>query len=161
MLGLLFASYEMNAFKDSYQKAVIENAKFLAKSLAAEGLGVAGDPALGYTQTHQVIVNVGYAHAPQVADRLEENHIFVNYQATPIEEGFTASGALRLGVSEMTRLGFEKEHFQKLASLMSSCILKNTKVVDEVIKLRKSVSAMKYTFDISESDLNDFVASLI
>ena len=97
------AAYEMNAFKDEYQKAVVENAKHFAKSLAAEGLDVAGDPAMDYTETHQVIVKVGYAHGPEVADRLEANNIICNYQATPEEEGFSASGALRMGVNEMTR----------------------------------------------------------
>ena len=82
------AAYEMNAFKDEYQKAVVENAKHFAKSLAAEGLDVAGDPAMDYTETHQVIVKVGYAHGPEVADRLEANNIICNYQATPEEEGF-------------------------------------------------------------------------
>ena len=66
------AAYEMNAFKDEYQRAVIENAKSFAASLKAEGLDVAGDPAVGYTETHQVIVRVGYARGPEIAKRLEE-----------------------------------------------------------------------------------------
>ncbi len=109
LLGQLMAAYEMNAFKDEYQKAVVENAKHFAKCLAAEGLDVAGDPAMDYTETHQVIVKVGYAHGPEVADRLEANNIVCNYQATPDEEGFTASGALRMGMSEMTRFGFGRQ----------------------------------------------------
>ena len=96
-LGLLMAAYEMNQFKDVYQKAVVSNAKSFAKSLKAAGLDVAGDPAIGYTETHQVIVNVGYGTGPDVAMRLERNNIICNYQATPEEEGFTASGALRTG----------------------------------------------------------------
>ena len=36
---------------------------------------------------------------------LEDNNIICNYQAAPDEEGFTAAGALRLGVAEMTRFG--------------------------------------------------------
>ena len=109
MLGLLMAAYEMNQFKDEYRKAVVENAKHFAKCLKAEGLDVAGDPAIGYTETHQVIVSVGYAAGPEVAARLERNNIIANYQATPDEEGFTASGALRMGVNEMTRFGFGQE----------------------------------------------------
>lgn len=116
MLGLLMAAYEMNQFKDEYQKAVVENAKHFAKCLKAEGLDVAGDPAIGYTETHQVIVSVGYAAGPEVAARLERNNIIANYQATPDEEGFTASGALRMGVNEMTRFGFGKKEFETLAS---------------------------------------------
>ena len=145
-LGLLMAAYEMNAFKDSYQKAVVENAKYFAKCLKEQGLDVAGDPAVGYTETHQVIVSVGYGSGPEVAERLEQNNIIVNYQATPDEEGFTASGALRMGVSEMTRFGFGKEAFSRLAGLMADCILRAKDVSAEVEKLRASYDTMHYCF---------------
>ncbi len=145
-LGLLMAAYEMNAFKDSYQKAVVENAKYFAKCLKEQGLDVAGDPAVGYTETHQVIVSVGYGSGPEVAERLEQNNIIVNYQATPDEEGFTASGALRMGVSEMTRFGFGKESFSRLAGLMADCILRAKDVSAEVEKLRASYDTMHYCF---------------
>ncbi|MFR6395009.1 MAG: hypothetical protein ACLUNQ_07910 [Oscillospiraceae bacterium] len=125
-LGMLMAAYEMNQFRDVYQKAVIDNAKSFARSLKAHGLDVAGDPAIGYTETHQVIVSVGYGEGPDIAERLERNNIVVNYQATPDEEGFTASGALRMGVSEMTRFGFEAADFDRLAGLMADCILRGT-----------------------------------
>ena len=85
---------------------------------------MAGDPAIDYTETHQVIVSVGYGEGPEVAERLEQNNIIVNYQATPEEEGFTASGALRMGVSEMTRFGFGPAEFDQLAALMADCILR-------------------------------------
>ena len=41
LLAELVSAYEMNAFKDEYQKAVVENAKWLAKCLADEGMDVA------------------------------------------------------------------------------------------------------------------------
>ena len=146
-LGLLMAAYEMNTFKDEYQKAVIENAKHFAQALKAQGLDVAGDPAIGYTETHQVIVSVGYGSGPEVAERLEENNIIVNYQATPDEEGFTASGALRMGVSEMTRFGFGKEDFSQLAELMADCILRAKDVSGDVERLRAAHTQMGYCFD--------------
>lgn len=122
-LGMLMAAYEMNHFKDAYQSAIIANAKHFARALKAQGLDVQGDPAIDYTETHQVIVSVGYGTGPEVAERLEENNVIVNYQATPEEEGFTASGALRMGVSEMTRFGFGPAEFDELAALMADCIL--------------------------------------
>ena len=145
-LGLLMAAYEMNAFKDAYQSAIIENAKSFARSLKEQGLQVLGDPAIGYTETHQVLVSVGYGTGPEAAERLEENNIIVNYQATPDEEGFTASGALRMGVSEMTRFGFGKEDFAKLAELMADCLLRNRDVAGEVEKLRSEHTEMRYCF---------------
>ena len=149
-LGLLMAAYEMNAFKDEYQKAVIENAKAFALALKAEGLNVMGDAAIDYTETHQVIVSVGYGTGPEVAGRLEENNIVVNYQATPDEEGFTASGALRMGVSEMTRFGFGKAEFEALAKLIADCVLRNREVGDDVAKLRSGYTRQRYCFDDAE-----------
>ena len=146
-LGLLMAAYEMNYFKDSYQKAVIDNAKYFAKALHEAGLRVLGDPAIGYTETHQVLVDVGYGTGPEVAERLEENNIIVNYQATPDEEGFTASGALRMGVSEMTRFGFGQTEFTELAGLMADCILRGKDVGQEVSLLRSRYTTMHYCFD--------------
>ena len=149
-LGFLMAAYEMNCYKDAYQKAIIDNAKWFAKCLKEEGLDVKGDPAIGYTETHQVIVSVGYGQGPEVAERLEQNNIIVNYQATPDEEGFTASGALRMGMSEMTRYGFTKEAFRKLAALMADCILRNKDVSEEVTKLRSGFLDMQYCFNDAE-----------
>ena len=149
-LGMLMAAYEMNQFKDEYQKAIIANAKSFAKSLKAAGLDVMGDPAIDYTETHQVIVSVGYGVGAEVAKRLEENNIIVNYQATPDEEGFTASGALRMGVSEMTRFGFTADDFDKLAQLMADCILRGEAVKEDIQKLRAAHTEMKYCFTDQE-----------
>lgn len=145
-LGLLMAAYEMNQFKAEYQKAVVSNAKSFAKSLKAAGLDVAGDPANDYTETHQVIVSVGYGTGPEVAMRLERNNIICNYQATPEEEGFTASGALRMGVNEMTRFGFGPEEFDKLAQILADCILRGKEVKEDIMKLREGYTEMKYCF---------------
>lgn len=161
-LGLLMATYEMNAFKDAYQKAVIENAKSFAKSLKAQGLDVCGDPANDYTETHQVLVSVGYGEGAEVASRLEKNNIVVNYQATPDEEGFTASGALRMGVSEMTRFGFGAKEFDQLAQLMADCILRGKDVAGDVEKLRSGYTTMRYCFDEAAFDeaLDAFVSKI-
>ncbi len=152
LLGLLLATYEMNCFKDEYQQKVIANAKGFARALNDCGLDVAGDPDVSYTQTHQVIVNVGYAKAPQVAERLEENNIVVNYQATPEEEGFTAAGGLRMGVSEMTRFGMEEPDFQELAQLMHDLIVENKNVKDKVKAFRQRFLDLKFCFSGDEFD---------
>jgi len=112
---------------------------------------VAGDPAISYTETHQVIVRVGYAKGAEIARRLEDNHIILNYQAAPDEEGFTASGALRMGVQEMTRFGMRPVDFAELARLMADCILQNRSVKDEVIRLRRRFLEMQYCFSGSEA----------
>ena len=146
LLGLLMAAYEMNHFKDEYQTRVIANAKAFARALKDTGLDVAGDPAIDFTETHQVVVDVGYSRGPEIADRLEANNIICNYQANTDEEGFTASGALRLGVSEMTRFGMEPPDFQTLAELMRDVVIDNATVLDQVRKLRERFREMRFCF---------------
>ncbi|MCJ8499697.1 glycine cleavage system aminomethyltransferase GcvT [Desulfatitalea alkaliphila] len=152
LLGLLAAAIEMNAFKERYQPQVIANAKAFARSLHACGLKVAGDPNMDFTETHQVIVQVGYGQGPDIARQLEENHIICNYQAGPDEEGFTASGALRLGVAEMTRFGMQPEDFQTLAQLMADVILHAKTVKDPVRRLREGFLRMRFCFDDDATD---------
>lgn len=157
-LGMLMAAYEMNQFRDVYQSAIIRNAKSFARSLKSYGLDVVGDPAIDYTETHQVIVSVGYGEGAEIAERLEQNNVIVNYQATPDEEGFTASGALRMGVSEMTRFGFEEKDFDQLASLMADCILRGREIKADVERLRAGHTEMRYCFD--DAAINDALEQL-
>ena len=152
LLGLLMATYEMNHFKDAYQQAVIANAKAFAVALHEAGLDVAGDPDVDYTETHQVVVRVGYGRGPEVAGRLEDSGIIVNYQAAPDEEGFTAAGALRLGVAEMTRFGMGPEQFAQVAELMAAAILGGRGVAAEVKALRRQFTEIGFCFKGPEFD---------
>ena len=152
LLGLLMAAYEMNYFKETYQPRVITNAKAFARGLKDCGLQVAGDPDIDFTETHQVVVRVGYAKGPEIARRLEDNHIICNFQALPDEEGFTASGALRLGVSEMTRFGMEETGFREVAQLMSEVIRKGKDVSEAVKTLRSGYTDIRFCFNAPEYD---------
>ncbi len=146
VVGLLMATYEMNHFKDEYQAKVVANAKAFARGLRDAGLNVAGDPAIDFTETHQVVVDVGYSHGPEIASRLEANNIICNYQANTDEEGFTAAGALRMGVSEMTRFGMEGDDFCALAALIHDVVMKDANVTDQVKALRERFSELRFCF---------------
>jgi glycine/serine hydroxymethyltransferase len=91
-----------------------------------------------------VLLRVGYTRGPEVARRLEENNIVVNYQALPDDEGFTASSGLRMGVQEMTRFGIKEKEFAELAGLMAESILKNRPVKEEVTRFRSRFLHMQY-----------------
>jgi len=134
----------MNAFADEYPRQVIANAKAFAKALKSQGLQVEGDPGIGYTETHQVILRVGYTLGPETARRLEENNIVVNYQALPDDEGFSASSGLRTGVQEMTRFGMKEKDFAELAGIMADAILRKRPVKDEVTRFRSRFLQMQY-----------------
>jgi glycine/serine hydroxymethyltransferase len=152
LLGLLAAAIEMNHFKDDYQAQVLSNAKALGKGLAQAGVKVCGDPGIDYTETHQVIVEVGYAKGIEAARRLEENNIIVNYQALPDDEGFTASSGLRLGVSEMTRFGMKEADMGRLAGLIAEALLKGTQVKEKAAALRGEFLELGYCFKDADLD---------
>jgi aminomethyltransferase len=98
------------------------------------------------------VVHVGYSRGAEIARRLEANNIICNYQASTDEEGFTASGALRLGVSEMTRFGMEEEDFQVLAGLMRDVVISDSTVADQVKAFRKLFSDLRFCFSGEEFD---------
>ena len=136
----------MNHFKDEYQAKVIANAKAFARGLRDCGLDVVGDPSIDFTETHQVLVDVGYSRGPEIAKQLEANNIICNFQANTDEEGFTASGALRTGVSEMTRFGMQEEDFRALAVLIHDVVKNNSDVTDKVKALRERSSELQFCF---------------
>jgi len=161
-LGLLASAYEMSHFKDICPPKVIANAKALARALRECGIDVAGDPAIDYTETHQVAVKVGYGLGPEIAGRLEANNIICNYQAIPSEEGFTAAGALRLGVSEMTRFGMEEGDFRELAGLIHDVVKKEINIQTRVKAFRQRFRDLRFCFKRDEfSDLFETLHGLL
>ena len=159
LLGLLMASYEMNAYGHDYQRQVIANAKAFALALKGQGLQVEGDPEVGYTQTHQVVLRVGYARGMEVADRLERSNIIVNYQALYDDEAFTTSSGLRMGVQEMTRFGMEKEGFGELAEYVAAVILGEKNVSQKVSSFRSRFTEMQYC--LSEEQARPLLGELV
>jgi aminomethyltransferase len=151
LVGLLLAAYEMNAYKLDYQKAMVVNAKAFARFLKERGLMVEGDPEVGYTETHQVIIRVGYGKGPMMAERLEENNIIVNYQGAPDDEAFTTASCLRMGVQEMTRFGMKEDDFGQLAEYMGQVILKDRPMAKEISQFRKKFTEMQYCLSEAES----------
>jgi len=153
------AAYEMNTYGRDYQKQVIANAKAFALALKECGLQVEGDPKVNYTETHQVVLRVGYAKGVEVAERLEKSNIMVNYQALPDDEAFTASSGLRTGVQEMTRFGMKEEGFGELAEYMAAVILNGEDVSKKVSSFRKRFTKMQYC--LPEEQAKPLVSKLI
>jgi aminomethyltransferase len=151
LVGLLLAAYEMNTYKLDYQKAVITNAKAFARFLKERGLTVEGDSEVGHTETHQVILRVGYGKGPLMAERLEENNVIVNYQGAPDDEAFTTASCLRMGVQEMTRFGLEEDDFGQLAEYMSQVILHDRSIAKEISQFREKFAEMRYCLPAEES----------
>lgn len=145
LLGLLGATYEMNAFKKEYQEEVRTNAKSFAKSLKSYGIDVEGDERDGFTETHQVLLRVRkYGTGEEIAKRLEENNIIVNYQALPDDKSFIGCSGIRTGIQEMTRFGMKEKDFDTLAGYIKDIIIHNKSVKEDVKKFREKFLDMRY-----------------
>jgi glycine/serine hydroxymethyltransferase len=152
LLGLLLAAYEMNAFKDEYQKQVRSNAKAFAAHLKAAGLPVEGDEADGFTETHQVLLRVkSFGPGMAIARRLEDSGILTNYQALPDDETFLESSGIRMGVQEMTRFGLKEKDFEPVAGYIADVVIRNKSVRDEVKRFRGDFLEMKYCLPAREA----------
>ncbi len=152
LLALLVATIEMNYFKDEYQKAVTENARNFAKFLKDRGIDVEGNPSLGYTETHQVIMRVSrFGDGKDIAAKLEENNIITNYQALPDDETFYHPSGIRMGVQEMTRFGMEEKDFEELAEYISEVVKSGGNVKEKVKTFRQKFTKMRYTLPLEDS----------
>ncbi|MEA2022780.1 MAG: glycine cleavage system aminomethyltransferase GcvT [Actinomycetota bacterium] len=122
LLGLLGATYEMLEFRDQYPPQVIANARAFATALRNEGLSIEGDPANGFTDTHQVVLRVSRAQGVGLAEILERNNVITNSQALYDDPSFTAASGIRTGTSEMTRYGMVETDFEALAPLIAEIV---------------------------------------
>ena len=57
-----------------------------------------------------------------------------------------------MGVNEMTRFGFGKDEFAKLAHLIAECVLLGADVKEEVSRLRADFTDMRYCFSDAETE---------
>lgn len=152
LLALLVASYEMNAFKEEYQNKVRENARAFARSLNGNGIPVEGDESEGFTETHQVLIRIkSFGNGMEIARRLEENNVVVNYQALPDDETFLEPSGIRMGVQEMTRFGMEARDFETLAGYIADIIIKNLKPKEKIKKFRQEFLEMKFCLSYDEA----------
>ena len=153
----------MNAYGRDYQRQVVANAKAFARALKERGFQVEGDPAVDHTETHQVVLRVGYTRGVEIAERLEQNNIIVNFQALPDDEAFTASSGLRTGVQEMTRFGMKESDFVELADYMAAVILEERNVADDIARFRQRFTTMNYCLPAEKAEplIENLLAGLL
>ena len=141
-------------FGKEYANQVIKNAKVLAEALSDAGFKVLGENK-GYTKSHQIAVNVlDHSDGGKVEVDLEKANIIVNRQLIPgdIKAGrnYFHPGGIRLGVSEITRLGMKQSEMKEIADFIKQVIIdkKDPKtLVSKVKSFRKSFQKIHYCFD--------------
>lgn len=141
--GLLVAIREMNAFGKEYASQIVSNAKALGKALSEEGVKVEAED-FGFTESHQVALNVSnYGAAKEIAQRLAENNIIVNYNMLPGDQDAKNPSGLRIGVQELTRFGMNEKEMGEVASLMKA-VFAGKNVKDNVLALRSQFIEIQY-----------------
>ena len=116
--ALLVATREMKKYGRDYAAQIIRNAQALGRSLDELGTPVEARE-FGYTQSHMIAVNVSaWGGGVEVAKRLEDNDIIVNYNMVPGDTDPRNPSGLRIGVPEMTRFGMDERAMGELAQLM-------------------------------------------
>ena len=154
MAGKAVAFAEALEFGKDYATEVIKNAKSLADALSNAGFKVLGE-SKGFTKSHQIAVNVlDYSDGGKVEADLEKANIIVNRQLIPgdIKAGrnYFHPGGIRLGVSEITRLGMKKNEMEEIASLIQNIVIEKKdpkKILSKVKAMRKSYQKVKFCFD--------------
>jgi len=146
---LYVALKEMQEFGKDYTDQIIKNAKALAQKLDELGFDVLGK-SKGYTETHQVLLNVSAQGGGKVvADKLEEQNIILNKNIIPHDSTDDPDNpnGIRIGVQEMTRYGMKEEDMQKVAELIRDIIIDNKDVKNKVIEFRNNFKELNYIFD--------------
>lgn len=141
--ALLVATREMKQYGREYAVQIIYNAQALGRSLDELGTPVEARE-FGYTRSHMIAVNVAqWGGGVEVAKRLEENDIILNYNMLPGDTDPRNPSGLRIGVPEMTRFGMDERAMGELAQLLHDGIRgKNVKA--QVNALRARYTRMKY-----------------
>ncbi len=152
--SLAVTALEMNEFGEEYSTQIIRNAKTLAKALNNQGFDVLC-PELGFTESHQVIVNVKeFGGGKVVADILEKCNIICNKMALPWDSPNDSTknpSGIRLGVQELTRFGMKEREMKLISSFFRDALIDNVdteKIKKEVIDFRKQFQQIKYCFKL-------------
>jgi glycine hydroxymethyltransferase len=154
MAGKAVAFAEALEFGKDYASQVIKNAKAFGEALSDVGFKVLGE-SRGFTKSHQIAVNVlDYSDGGKVEADLEKANIIVNRQLIPgdIKAGrnYFHPGGIRLGVSEITRLGMKQREMKDIALFIKDVVInkKNPKkILSKVKAFRKDYQKVHYCFD--------------
>ena len=141
-------------FGKDFAAQTIKNAKALAEELNNLGFKVLGEKK-GFTQSHQAVVNVlDYGDGGKIEADLEKANIIVNRQLIPgdlkAKRHYMNPGGIRLGSSEVTRLGMKESDMLQIASLIKNVVIDNKdakEVASHVLELRKNFQKTQYCFD--------------
>lgn len=112
-------------------------------------------PDQGFTSSHTILIDVTkYGGGGIIEKRLEEANIIINRNLLPwdLREGrhYVNPGGIRLGVSEVTRLGMREGEMKEVADFITRVVVDGispTRVAVEVQEFKKRFTKLHYAFD--------------
>jgi len=155
--GLAIALAEMLEYGKDYHKNVIDNAKALGQALYERGMNVLMEHK-GFTESHQIVVDItnfekSIGLGGDIERLVEDANIIINRNLLPwdISQGrhYKNPGGLRLGTSEVTRLGMGKSEMIDIADFFKDLLIDKKdpkKVKQEVAEFKKGFQEIRYCF---------------
>ncbi len=152
--SLTVALLEMKEFGRGYARQIIRNAKALANALAEEGFRVVAEHK-GFTESHQVLIDLPEIGGLKAEKMLEEAGILVNRNLLPWDKergrSFIDPSGVRIGVQEVTRLGMKEEEMKDIAKFIADVLLRRKdpkSIAKKVAEFRKEFTEIHYSFDL-------------
>jgi glycine hydroxymethyltransferase len=152
--GLAIACAEMLEFGKEYASQIVKNAKAFGQALFERGLNVLAQHK-GFTQSHVILIDITeLGDGGTIEETLEKANIIINRNLLPwdIKEGrhFMHPGGIRMGVSEVTRLGMRESEMTQIAEFVKRVIIDKEpgeKVREDVVEFRKAYQRAHFCFE--------------
>ncbi|HML04022.1 MAG TPA: serine hydroxymethyltransferase [Candidatus Bathyarchaeia archaeon] len=154
--ALAIAATEMLEFGAEYSRQIVKNSKALAQALYERGFKVLAEHK-GFTESHVILIDITkQGDGGTVEESLEKANIIINRNLLPwdIKEGrhFMHPGGIRLGTSEITRLGMKESEMPEIAEFVKRVVIDKEnveKVKQDVAEFRKNFQRVHYCFENS------------
>ncbi len=152
--GVAVACAEMLEFGKEYTRQVVKNAKALGQALYERGLNVLAEHK-GFTESHVVLIDITkHGDGGTIEGELEKANVIINRNLLPwdIKEGrhFEHPGGIRLGTSEVTRLGMGESEMTEIAEFIKRVIVDREdpkNVAKDVVDFRCDFQKVHYCFE--------------
>ncbi|MCK5458679.1 MAG: serine hydroxymethyltransferase [Thermoplasmatales archaeon] len=135
-------------FGEAYAKQTIKNAQRFAQALHERDFKVFGEK-LGFTKSHQILVEIGPKKGKEASKKLEDAGIVTNMNTIPGDTDPLNPSGLRLGTPELTRIGMKENEMDEVAKFYERTLLKgeDTEYIKADVKeFRKDFQELHYCF---------------
>ena len=150
--ALAVSAAEMIKYGTAYMQQIVRNAQALGAALERRGIPMLGAHK-GYTRTHQVIADVRqFGGGLEVAHRLAKANIITNKNLIPADqpEDWDHPSGLRIGTTEVTRLGMDEADMETIAGFIARVLIEGAtpeQVAGDVVTFREPYQTIYYCFE--------------